>query len=227
MLVLSRQRDESVMIGDDVEVTVVDVRGEKVRLGIRAPRAVSVHRKEIYDAIRRENQSAAQLSPGDLPQAAVPVTPMKLAAADQEDGLTAALAEAQADVAEGGLPLGAALVKDGRVVVRGRDRRVQTNDPTAEAVTECMRICHQQNGACRPEGVILYCTHPLSALGAGVALEMGVKRIVVGDASHGRLALDWLVRQGVEVMDRRDGRCRQLVEQYMASHESLWRKWQS
>ena len=54
MLVLSRQRDESIMIGDDVEVTIVDVRGDKVRLGINAPREISVHRKEIYEAIQRE-----------------------------------------------------------------------------------------------------------------------------------------------------------------------------
>jgi carbon storage regulator len=58
MLVLSRQRDESIMIGDDVEVTIVDIRGDKVRLGIKAPRDISVHRKEVYDAIRRENRSA-------------------------------------------------------------------------------------------------------------------------------------------------------------------------
>lgn len=59
MLVLSRQRDETIMIGDDIEVTVVDIRGDKVRLGINAPKSVSVHRKEVYDAIRNENRAAA------------------------------------------------------------------------------------------------------------------------------------------------------------------------
>ncbi len=54
MLVLSRQRDESIMIGDDVEVIIVDVRGDKVRLGITAPKNIPVHRREIYDAIQRE-----------------------------------------------------------------------------------------------------------------------------------------------------------------------------
>ena len=60
MLVLSRQRSETIMIGDDIEVTVVDIRGDKVRLGITAPREVSVHRKEVYDAIRRENRAAGE-----------------------------------------------------------------------------------------------------------------------------------------------------------------------
>ena len=59
MLVLSRQRDQSIMIGDDIEITIVDVRGDKVRVGINAPRHVSVHRKEVYEAIRRENEEGA------------------------------------------------------------------------------------------------------------------------------------------------------------------------
>jgi carbon storage regulator len=54
MLVLSRHRDESIMIGDDIVVTVVDIRGDKVRLGIQAPTHVPVHRQEIYEAIQRE-----------------------------------------------------------------------------------------------------------------------------------------------------------------------------
>lgn len=66
MLVLSRQRDETIMIGDDIELTVVDIRGDKVRIGIKAPAHVAVHRKEIYDAIKRENEQAAMLGGGDL-----------------------------------------------------------------------------------------------------------------------------------------------------------------
>lgn len=57
MLVLSRQRDESIIIGDDVEITIVDVRGDKVRLGITAPKHIAVHRREVYDAIQREKQA--------------------------------------------------------------------------------------------------------------------------------------------------------------------------
>ena len=60
MLVLSRQRDESIMIGDDVEIIIVDVRGDKVRLGITAPKDIPVHRREIYDAIKREKDLNAQ-----------------------------------------------------------------------------------------------------------------------------------------------------------------------
>ncbi|MCC9604122.1 MULTISPECIES: carbon storage regulator CsrA [Pirellulaceae] len=62
MLVLSRHRDESIMIGDDVVVTIVDIRGDKVRLGIEAPQSIPVHRQEVYDAIQRENRRASQTS---------------------------------------------------------------------------------------------------------------------------------------------------------------------
>lgn len=63
MLVLSRQKDESIMVGDDVEITIVDVRGDKVRLGINAPRSISVHRKEVYEAIQREKDEQQQKNP--------------------------------------------------------------------------------------------------------------------------------------------------------------------
>ena len=62
MLVLSRQKDESIMIGDNVEITIVDVRGDKVRLGITAPRDISVHRREVYDAIQREKTEKKEKS---------------------------------------------------------------------------------------------------------------------------------------------------------------------
>lgn len=72
MLVLSRQRDESIMIGDEVQITIVDIRGDKVRLGIVAPSEIPVHRKEVYDAIQRENRKAAQVSREDLAEVSPP-----------------------------------------------------------------------------------------------------------------------------------------------------------
>jgi carbon storage regulator len=54
MLVLSRHRDESIIIGDDIRITVIDIRGDKVRLGIEAPKEISVHRQEVYEAIARD-----------------------------------------------------------------------------------------------------------------------------------------------------------------------------
>lgn len=65
MLVLSRQRDESIIIGDNIVITIVDIRGDKVRLGIDAPTEIPVHRREVYEAIQRENLRASRIEPKD------------------------------------------------------------------------------------------------------------------------------------------------------------------
>jgi len=67
MLVLTRKRNQSIIIGDNIEITVVDIHGEQIKLGINAPRSVPVHRKEVYEEIQRENllatKSAGQNAP--------------------------------------------------------------------------------------------------------------------------------------------------------------------
>lgn len=75
MLVLSRQRDETIMIGDEIEISIVDIRGDKVRLGINAPTRIAVHRKEVYDAIKRENTEASRLGSTDLDTLAQTIKP--------------------------------------------------------------------------------------------------------------------------------------------------------
>ena len=66
MLVLSRKPNESIIIGDNVEVKVVEVRGEQVKLGITAPRDIPVHRKEIYDSIHKQNIDASNAKHANL-----------------------------------------------------------------------------------------------------------------------------------------------------------------
>jgi len=67
MLVLTRKPDQSIMVGNEIEITVLEVRGEQVRLGIRAPRSVTVHRKEVFEQIRLENQNASVATTETLP----------------------------------------------------------------------------------------------------------------------------------------------------------------
>lgn len=70
MLVLSRKRDERIVIGDNIVITVVEVRGDKVRLGIDAPAEVPVHRQEVLDAMRRVPDSRVPDSQAKMPPAA-------------------------------------------------------------------------------------------------------------------------------------------------------------
>ena len=66
MLVLSRHKDQTIMIGDNIEITVVDIRGDKVRVGITAPPNIPVHRKEVYEAIKKENKQASNITLDDI-----------------------------------------------------------------------------------------------------------------------------------------------------------------
>lgn len=61
MLVLSRKKGQSIMIGEDIEISVVDIQGDQIRLGINAPRNVSIHRKEVFLEIQEENRKAAEI----------------------------------------------------------------------------------------------------------------------------------------------------------------------
>jgi carbon storage regulator len=64
MLVLTRRENESIMIGDDIEVKILDLKDSQVKVGIVAPRVVAVHRREVYEAIQAENAQAAAAAPG-------------------------------------------------------------------------------------------------------------------------------------------------------------------
>jgi len=65
MLVLSRKKNESIVINDDITIVVVEIRGDKVRLGVEAPKEVPVHRREVYDAIKRQQEIQGKDRPAE------------------------------------------------------------------------------------------------------------------------------------------------------------------
>ena len=234
MLVLARQRDETIMIGDDIEVTVVDIRGDKVRLGINAPRTVSVHRKEVYEAIRRENRAAAQMQPSDLLPSALPrsnspaphmrlhVPPQEPAVADRaahEPFIAAAIEEARAGLAEGGLPIGSVLVRGGEIIGRGHNRRVQKGDPMAHAEIDALTHAGRQRTY---RDTVLYSTLMPCFLCSGAAVQFGIPRVVVGESVNFAGAPDFLRSQGIDVLDLHDDRCIEMMHQFIEAHPDLW-----
>ena len=242
MLVLSRQRDQSVMIGEDMEVRVIDVRGDKVRLGFVAPRDVSVHRKEVYDAIRTENRAAGQVMPADL-KGLVPLGPaggnggnpkMRIVSdgpgrnppAAPDAFLRAAIDEARAGLAEGGLPIGSVLVRDGQVVGRGHNRRVQRGDSMAHAEIDCLSRAGRQKTY---RDTTLYSTLMPCFLCSGAVVQFGIKKVVVGESvtfpggeGPGGRSPDFLRSHGVEVVDLADPECVEMMSTFIRDNPALW-----
>ena len=231
MLVLARQRDQTVMIGDDIEVTVVDIRRDKVRLGVNAPRTVSVHRKEVYEAIRKENQSAAQVRPGDVPvigpgptapagriePAVAPVT--AAAATPADEFMLAAIEEARRGMAEGGLPIGSVLVRDGKIIARGHNRRVQQGDPMAHAEIDCLKAAGRQKSY---KDTVLYSTLMPCYLCSGAVVQFGVPRVVVGESVNFAGGPEFMRRHHVDVVDLRDPECVEMMRKFIEEHPQLW-----
>jgi cytosine deaminase len=221
MLVLTRQRDQTVMIGDDVQVTIVDVRGDKVRLGIAAPTSIKVHRKEIYEAIKRENESAAHLTgplPGmegaPLPQAVVPPTPRV-----EDPFMKAAIAEAKKGLEEGGLPIGSVLVRDGQIIAAGHNRRVQEGDPMAHAEIDCLRRAGRQKTF---RDTVLYSTLMPCFLCSGAVVQFGVPRVIVGESVNFAGGPEFMRKHGVKIVDLHDPACIVMMRDFIRDHPELW-----
>jgi carbon storage regulator CsrA len=226
MLVLSRQRDESVMINDDVEIRVVDVRGDKVRLGFVAPRTVSIHRKEIYDTIRRENQSAATMQPQDLPTHQQARDAAAGVAAEPEPMLEQALAEARVSVAESGMPIGCVIARDQQVLARAHDRRLQDGVSTRQAAI----LAIERAGEKLPADATVYLTTMPTLSAAAALIDAGASRVVVGDArtyGGGKVrnasAGELLRAAGVTVVDRRSDQCSSLLAEFIREKPDAWK----
>jgi len=223
MLVLARQKDETIIIGDSIEITVVDVRGDKVRLGINAPKHIQVHRKEVYEAIRRENRGAATLKPGDLPgtQRINPQNPVhKLAQPRPDDPfLKAAIDEARLGLQEGGVPIGSVLVRDGQIIARGHNRRVQKGDAMAHAEIDCLTQAGRQKTY---RDTILYSTLMPCHLCSGAVVQFGIPRVVVGESVNFGGAPRFMRETGVEVIDMNDPECIEMMARFIKEHPDLW-----
>jgi cytosine/creatinine deaminase len=212
MLVLSRQIDQTIIIGDDVEVTIVDIRGDKVRLGINAPRSVSVHRKEIYLAVQRENRARAQ--------ALDVATNSSVHVGNGSDPfIAAAIDEARCGLEEGGLPIGSVLVRDGKIIGRGHNRRVQKGDPMAHAEIDCLSRARRQKTY---SDTVLYSTLMPCHLCSGAVVQFGIPRVVVGESINFGGAPDFLRQHGVEVVDLKDPQCIHMMADFIKAHPDLW-----
>lgn len=230
MLVLSRLKGQAIRIAGNVIVKIIDVRGDKVRLGIEAPKEIEVHREEVYAEIQRENCSAARLQPADLAGASIstPAPPMKLVREESatDPFLLAAIDEAKAGLAEGGLPIGSVLVRNGQIIGRGHNRRVQHGDPMAHAEIDCLTKAGRQRTYA---DTVLYSTLMPCYLCSGAVVQFGIRKVIVGESVNfpggegpAGKSPDFLRANGVEVTDLHDRQCIEMMSRFIRENPTLW-----
>jgi creatinine deaminase len=134
--------------------------------------------------------------------------------------LAVALDEARAGLAEGGIPIGAALVDpEGRVLGRGHNRRVQDGDPSVHGETAAFKAAGRQRSY---RGTTMVTTLSPCWYCSGLVRQFGISRVVVGEARTFSGGHDWLAEHGVEVLVLDDPECVELMTGFIAGHPALW-----
>jgi len=138
---------------------------------------------------------------------------------NDKEFLAAALEEARLGLREGGIPIGSVLVKDGKIIGRGRNRRVQQGDPMAHAEIDCLR---QAGRVGRYDGTVLYSTLMPCFLCSGAAVQFKIPKVVAGESVNFAGAPHWLRSQGIEVVDLADQGCVELMRRFIRENPGLW-----
>lgn len=133
--------------------------------------------------------------------------------------LKAAIEEARTGLATGGIPIGSVLVRDGAIIGRGHNRRVQQGDPMAHAEIDCLR---QAGRIGSYADTILYSTLMPCYLCAGAVVQFGIKKVVVGENTTFAGAESLLRQMGVAVSILNDEECIQLMRAFIAARPELW-----
>lgn len=133
--------------------------------------------------------------------------------------MQAALDEARKGLEEGGVPIGAVLVEEGRIIGRGRNRRVQQKDQMMHAEIDCLRSARLTGGY---HNTVLYTTLMPCYMCAGAVVYFGIKKVVVGEARSAPAARDFMEAHGIEVVDLNLAECREMMEEYISRNRELW-----
>jgi cytosine deaminase len=136
-----------------------------------------------------------------------------------DEFMIAAIEEAIKGQLEGGIPIGSVLVKDGRIIGRGHNKRVQNNNPVMHAETDCLynagRIGHYR-------GTVLYSTLMPCYFCAGAAVQFGIKKVIVGEAETFAGARTFMESHGIEVVDLNLQECKTMMADFILKNPTLW-----
>jgi creatinine deaminase len=139
---------------------------------------------------------------------------------DYQSMLRVAIEEARQGLAEGGIPIGAALFdREGNLLGRGHNRRVQEDDPSIHGETDAFRKAGRQR---RYSDKIMVTTLAPCWYCSGLVRQFGIGTVVVGESVNFVGGLDWLREYGVEVIDLASKECVELLARYIAEHPEVW-----
>ncbi len=133
--------------------------------------------------------------------------------------MTAAIDEAKTGLSEKGIPIGSVLVKNGEIVGRGHNKRVQDGDPITHAEIDCLRNAGRVGSY---KGAVLYSTLMPCYLCAGAVVQFGIKKVIVGESRTFQGAKEFMQSHGVEVIDLDNAECVSIMEDFIEKNPTLW-----
>jgi cytosine deaminase len=146
-------------------------------------------------------------------------TPAKKTRSQMDPNMAAALKAARKSLSEGGIPIGAALVRKGKLVATGHNKRVQESDPVTHGETDCLRNAGRL-GSYR--GCTLYSTLMPCYFCAGAAVQFGIRKVIVGESRTFQGAPEFMREHGIEVTDLDLPECYEMMEQFIRENPELW-----
>jgi creatinine deaminase len=139
---------------------------------------------------------------------------------DPQAMLAVAIAEARKGLAEGGIPIGAAIfTADGTLLGAGHNRRVQQNDPSAHGETDAFRNAGRQRSY---RDLIMVTTLAPCWYCTGLIRQFGFKKVIIGESRTFRGGIDWLRENGFEVQDLDSRECVELISNYISNNPEIW-----
>ncbi len=133
--------------------------------------------------------------------------------------MKSAIEEARKGVSEGGIPIGSVLVKEGRIIGKGHNKRIQKSDPMAHAEIDCLRNAGRIGSY---KDTVLYSTLMPCYLCAGAVVQFGIKKVVVGESRTFEGAPQFMKQHGVEVINLDSNECYEMMQNFIKKNRELW-----
>lgn len=133
--------------------------------------------------------------------------------------MQAAIDEARQGLSEGGIPIGSVIIKDGKIIGRGHNKRVQEGDPITHAEIDCLRNAGRVGSY---KDTVLYSTLMPCYLCAGAVVQFGIKKVYAGENETFSGAKEFMESMGVEVININSEECKEMMRKFITENPMLW-----